>query len=245
MRQCFSVGVATLSRPAAVLSPEFLRFQRSYVLVYLIMMGADWLQGPYVYALYKFYNYGIADIGVLFIAGFGSSMIVGTLVGSAADKYGRKKLCLVFGLIYSISCLTKHVKSFPVLLFGRLLGGVSTSILFSSFESWMVAEHHAAKYPDEWLGITFSLCTTGNGVVAIGSGVVAGVVREAWGPVAPFDVSLLCLVVGSAIIALTWKENTGDSTIDLKNTLNNAWVKLKQGEKKNKQQSNPTEPEFP
>ena len=61
--QCFGVGKSTSSRPSAVLSPEFLRFQRSYVIVYLIMMAADWLQGPYVYALYKFYNYGIADIG--------------------------------------------------------------------------------------------------------------------------------------------------------------------------------------
>lgn len=102
------------------------------------MMSADWLQGPYVYALYKFYNYGIADIGMLFIVGFGSSMVFGTVVGSAADKYGRKKLCLVFGLLYSLSCLTKHIKHFQVLMIGRLLGGISTSILFSSFESWMV-----------------------------------------------------------------------------------------------------------
>lgn len=108
------------------------------MIVYLIMMSADWLQGPYVYALYKFYNYGIADIGMLFIVGFGSSMVFGTVVGSAADKYGRKKLCLVFGLLYSLSCLTKHIKHFQVLMIGRLLGGISTSILFSSFESWMV-----------------------------------------------------------------------------------------------------------
>ena len=76
--------------------------------------------------------------GMLFIVGFGSSMVFGTVVGSAADKYGRKKLCLVFGLLYSLSCLTKHIKHFQVLMIGRLLGGISTSILFSSFESWMV-----------------------------------------------------------------------------------------------------------
>ena len=156
-------------------------------------------------------------------------MVFGTIVGSAADKYGRKKLCLVFGLLYSISCITKHFHSFQVLMVGRLLGGISTSILFSSFESWMVHEHHEKRYPDEWLGLTFSLCTTGNGIVAIGSGVVAGVVREAWGPVAPFDVSLLCLAVGSIFVAFTWKENTGDSKADLAVTLGNAWTKLKAG----------------
>jgi hypothetical protein len=46
----------------------------------------DWLQGPYVYALYEKYGYTPAQIGQLFIAGFGSSMIVGTFVGALADK---------------------------------------------------------------------------------------------------------------------------------------------------------------
>jgi hypothetical protein len=48
--------------------------------------GGDWLQGPYVYALYEHYGYTVKDIGRLFIAGFGSSMIFGTIVGSLADK---------------------------------------------------------------------------------------------------------------------------------------------------------------
>jgi hypothetical protein len=48
--------------------------------------AGDWLQGPYVYALYSYYGYSKGDIGKLFIAGFGSSMVFGTMVGSLADK---------------------------------------------------------------------------------------------------------------------------------------------------------------
>lgn len=48
--------------------------------------AGDWLQGPYVYYLYTTYGYGKGDIGQLFIAGFGSSMLFGTIVGSLADK---------------------------------------------------------------------------------------------------------------------------------------------------------------
>ena len=44
------------------------------------------MQGPYVYALYQYYGFDVKDIGRLFIAGFGSSMIFGTIVGSLADK---------------------------------------------------------------------------------------------------------------------------------------------------------------
>ena len=56
---------------------EFRAFQRSYLMVYYLAMLADWLQGPYVYALYHHYNFSIAQIGQLFIAGFGSSMVFG------------------------------------------------------------------------------------------------------------------------------------------------------------------------
>lgn len=48
--------------------------------------AGDWLQGPYVYALYQHYGFDRGDIGRLFIAGFGSSMVFGTIVGSLADK---------------------------------------------------------------------------------------------------------------------------------------------------------------
>jgi hypothetical protein len=46
----------------------------------------DWLQGPYVYALYEKYGYSPAQIGQLFIAGFGASLVVGTFVGALADR---------------------------------------------------------------------------------------------------------------------------------------------------------------
>jgi hypothetical protein len=51
-----------------------------------IRAAGDWLQGPYVYYLYSQYGFDKGDIGRLFIAGFGSSMLFGTIVGSLADK---------------------------------------------------------------------------------------------------------------------------------------------------------------
>eukprot|EP00755_Sulcionema_specki_P022748 Sspe_Gene.77253::Locus_48258_Transcript_1_1_Confidence_1.000_Length_389::g.77253::m.77253 len=56
----------------------FVRFQRMFVGIYLIMMTADWLQGPTVYKLYQHYGFTHKQNGQLFIAGFGSSMIFGT-----------------------------------------------------------------------------------------------------------------------------------------------------------------------
>lgn len=52
----------------------------------LLISAGDWLQGPYVYALYEHYGMSTHEIELLFVAGFGSSMVFGTVVGSFADK---------------------------------------------------------------------------------------------------------------------------------------------------------------
>ena len=64
------------------------------------------------------------------------------------------KLYCVF---YGISCLTKHSSAYRVLFVGRVVGGVSTSILHSAFESCMVHKHRRAAWPQEWLQETFSV----------------------------------------------------------------------------------------
>uniref|UniRef100_A0A2P2LRQ3 Molybdate-anion transporter n=1 Tax=Rhizophora mucronata TaxID=61149 RepID=A0A2P2LRQ3_RHIMU len=122
-------------------SSPFNAFKNNYLLVYSLMMAGDWLQGPYVYYLYSQYGYGKGDIGQLFIAGFGSSMLFGTIVGSLADQQGRKKACATYCITYILSCITKHFPQYKVLMLGRVLGGIATSLLFSAFESWLVAEH--------------------------------------------------------------------------------------------------------
>src|SRR3989338_8039579 len=85
----------------------FSQFQWGWLAVYYAVIAADWLQGPYVFALYASYNFEKADIAMLFIAGYFSSLVVGTFTGSLADAMGRKWGCLCFGLVYSLSCLTK------------------------------------------------------------------------------------------------------------------------------------------
>lgn len=81
---------------------------RKYLAVYLFAAMSDWLQGPYVYALYDAYGYSQHDIAVLFVAGFGSSMVFGSFVGGMADQGGRKKFVILFAIIYSLSCMTKR-----------------------------------------------------------------------------------------------------------------------------------------
>lgn len=194
-------------------SSAFNSFKNNYVFVYSLMMAGDWLQGPYVYYLYSTYGYGKGEIGQLFIAGFGSSMLFGTIVGSLADKQGRKRACVTYCITYILSCITKHSPQYKVLMLGRILGGIATSLLFSAFESWLVAEHNKRGFEQQWLSVTFSKAIfLGNGLVAILSGLVGNLLVDTFGlgPVAPFDAAACLLAIGMAIILSSWTENYGD-----------------------------------
>jgi hypothetical protein len=79
-----------------------------YLFVYLLATFSDWLQGPYVYALYMAYGFNQHEIAQLFVAGFGSSMIFGSFVGGMADWGGRKAFVILFAFVYAASCMTKR-----------------------------------------------------------------------------------------------------------------------------------------
>ncbi|KAG8467486.1 hypothetical protein KFE25_000802 [Diacronema lutheri] len=205
---------------------EFRAFQRTYLAVYYLAMLADWLQGPYVYALYESYGFSSHDIAVLFVGGFGSSMLFGTFAGAAADRIGRKKCGLLYALLYILSCVTKHYKDYSMLMLGRILGGIATSLLFSTFESWLVCEHNARGYDGAWISRTFSLAYFGNSVAAILAGVLAeaaaelkpltpsaaGSVVHYGGFTAPFDLSMAVLVLLAVALAALWNENYGSTS---------------------------------
>lgn len=58
-------------------------------------------------------------------------------------SYGRKSNCLLYCLVYSLSCLTKNSPNYRHLMLGRVLGGMATSILFASFESWCITAYRS------------------------------------------------------------------------------------------------------
>mmetsp|Transcript_25845 Transcript_25845/g.34300 ORF Transcript_25845/g.34300 Transcript_25845/m.34300 type:complete len:181 (+) Transcript_25845:66-608(+) len=81
---------------------------RNYLIVYLLATFSDWLQGAYVYALYDAYDYPQHLIAVLFVAGFGSSMVFGSFVGGMADRGGRRRFVVIFSIVHAAGYITKR-----------------------------------------------------------------------------------------------------------------------------------------
>eukprot|EP01126_Amoeba_proteus_P065598 TRINITY_DN9362_c0_g1_i1.p1 TRINITY_DN9362_c0_g1~~TRINITY_DN9362_c0_g1_i1.p1 ORF type:complete len:370 (-),score=39.12 TRINITY_DN9362_c0_g1_i1:190-1299(-) len=132
----------------------------------------------------------------------------------------EEKFCLLYCVLYVTSCITKHFSSYIVLMFGRFLGGIATSLLFSVFESWFVCAHNNNGFATNLMGQVFSQQIFLNSVVAILSGVLAQLVASyprQGGPnffyagyTGPFDLAIVSLVVGGVFILFNWSENYGE-----------------------------------
>ncbi|KAF9225648.1 DUF791-domain-containing protein [Gyrodon lividus] len=184
---------------------------RQYLVVYAIVMGADWLQGPYVYSLYR-EQYGMPErmVAALFVIGFMSAGLTAPLVGLWADQHGRKKLCLVFCITYTFACLCINVRYLPVLLLGRLTAGVSTSILYSAFESWLVSSANSLTIPSSDLSNIFGRATLVNGFVATTAGIASNQLVSLTNSFAsPFIASGGLLLLAYLVIKASWTENYG------------------------------------
>jgi MFS family permease len=202
---------------ASAVPSDFHSFQRHYLTVYLLCTFSDWLKGPYVYALYVEYGFSQTEIAWLFAGGFLSSLVFGTIAGLLSDRFGRKLMCLIFCAVYAASAVTKVINSFFWLFLGRVLSGIATSLLFTTFESWMVSEHHARQFPEALIANTFSKAIWGNGLVAVLAGVVAQAAATMYGFAAPFLVAIPCLGL-AAFLMLGWEENYGNANISPQET---------------------------
>jgi hypothetical protein len=112
-------------------------------------------------------------------------------------------------------------------MFGRITGGIATSLLFSTFECWMVAEHIEKRgFSGALLRYMFGLMFFGMYATAIIGGLVAQAAADVaplhkldgynhiyiGGYTAPFDMSFVLLLLNIAPICLLWEENYGDPT---------------------------------
>ncbi|KAH8763693.1 hypothetical protein F5883DRAFT_111397 [Diaporthe sp. PMI_573] len=189
--------------------------QWPFLVVFALVMGSDWLQGPFLYSLYR-EEHGVSTgmVSTLFTTGFLSGAVSAYATGTLADRHGRRLACLVFCAAYALSCALTMVPSLPFLFAGRVLGGVGTSLLFSVFESWMVTDFHARGLGKKGgdLSRTFGVMSTLNSVVAIVSGVFSEwVVAVSETRKAPFAAAVVLLAAAGWVISTRWAENYGDS----------------------------------
>ncbi|XP_061663449.1 molybdate-anion transporter [Syngnathoides biaculeatus] len=199
---------------SAEANPAFRRFQSVFLRAYLLALWADWLQGPYLYKLYRHYSFLESQIAIIYVCGLASCVLFAPFSGWLPQALGRRRTCLLFCLAYSACCLTKLSRDYFVLITGRILGGLSTSLLSTTFEAWYLHRHvDVHDFPRDWIPSTFGRAAAWNHGLAVGAGLVANLLAE-WlhlGPVAPFLLAVPCLMCCAWVLLTDWAKEEAEA----------------------------------
>ena len=193
-------------------NPQFVQFQRPYVLLYAVAVLGDWLQGPYLYKLYHYHGFLESQVAVIYVFGIISNVLFTPIKEIVADRMGRKATAIAFAALYALSSVIATVPNFMLLVVGRVIGGVANSFLFAAMETWYAHEHlETHDFPKEWIAVTFSLATFASSIIAVVAGVLADVFAH-WfglGPPAPYVLAVPVLLATGVTIFFLWGENYG------------------------------------
>ncbi|WKY07756.1 hypothetical protein Q1695_007320 [Nippostrongylus brasiliensis] len=212
-------------RDVAENNAEFRGLQRRFLFPYLIVLFAESLQAPYLYAFFYDLSYLPTQIAVLYVTGLISNMVFSFYCVHLLARYGRRALCLLCIAAGCLACACKLKPSFAVLFIGRILDGLFAALISSPFQQWYVDEHQMAfDFPPEWIQSTFLILSLGAGFLAVTAGVtshiVVGISKVI---VIPYILSIVALLVSGAFIGTQWKENRNvDAPLPFRNVIGKA-----------------------
>lgn len=185
---------------------EFLIFRVNYLIVFIAVMLADGMQGTHLYALYSEYNYNVAS---LYATGFMAGALTSPFIGPLVDKFGRKNSAIAYCLLEVVINTMEQYNCLVGLILSRIIGGITTNLLFTVFESWVLSEHRKKGFAEEDYDVILRDSVIASNVSAIGSGIIAHYLAEHFGSVGPFQGAVWCTALALFLVSCCWDENYG------------------------------------
>jgi len=186
---------------------SFLSLRITYLIVTLVVMLADGLQGTHLYVLYEGYGFTVAN---LYCLGFVTGGLASPITGALVDKFGRKKSAILYCILEIIINRLEQYPMIAGLIFSRMVGGITTNLLSTVFDTWLDTEYRRRGIRKEGgYEIIMRDSVIVSNLAAIGSGYLAHVLAETYGPKGPFEGAVACTSMALIVILLLWTENFG------------------------------------
>lgn len=184
-------------------------FKWSFLSVYFLAQLCEYLQGPYMYAVYsEYHEMPLGSVGLLFFTSSLANSLSGCFLGPLADAYGKSWGCTTFFVLSIISCmLTRSSICFWGLVVGRLLGGTATNLLETAFESFVVNEYHKRGFSHAALEDILAWASGAIGFAAVAAGLAAAAAADQYGSRAPFFLGEIMGYLSLLLLLGLWQED--------------------------------------
>ena len=152
----------------------------------------------------------------LYSLGFLSGALTSPFIGPLVDKAGRRNSAVAYCALEIAINLLEQYDALAGLIFSRIVGGITTNLLFTVFESWLVTEHRKRGFSEDKLETILRDSVVASNLSAIASGCIAHYCALLYGPTGPFSGAVACTAVALILVATRWEENYGSDVPEMK-----------------------------
>lgn len=171
------------------------------------------LVGTHLYVLYEGYGYSVAS---LYCLGFVTGAVTSPVTGAMVDTIGRKKAAILYCALEIFINWLEQYPNIVGLIASRMIGGITTNLLSSVFETWVDTEYRRRGFDHDKYEIVMRDSVVASNLAAIASGYLAHTLAERFGPVGPFEGAVACTAIALVIVAAVWTENYGSDSPGIK-----------------------------
>jgi MFS transporter, MFS domain-containing protein family, molybdate-anion transporter len=148
-------------------------------------------------------------VAYLYCLGFATGGILSPITGPLVDKIGRKKSAILY---CCLEMLINYMEQFPYLsglILARMIGGFTTNLLSSVFETWLDTEYRRRGFAKEKYEIIMRDSVIISNMAAIFSGYLSHILANRYGTVGPFQGAVTCTTIALIVVCFVWTENYG------------------------------------
>lgn len=135
--------------------------------------------------------------------------------GPLVDKIGRKKSAILYCVLEILINLMEQYPVLAGLIVSRMVGGFTTNLLSSVFETWLDTEYRRRGLEKEKYELIMRDSVIVSNTAAIFSGYLAHVLAQRYGAVGPFEGAVTCTAVALVVVCFVWTENYGTCEVDV------------------------------
>lgn len=156
--------------------------------------------------LYEGYGFSVAS---LYCLGFATGAFASPITGPLVDRLGRKRSAILYCVLEISINMLEQYQWLPGLIVSRMVGGITTNLLSTVFDAWLDTEYRRRGLAKEGYEIIMRDSVIVSNLAAIGSGYLAHVLAERYGPVGPFEGAVTFTAIALIVIMFVWTENYG------------------------------------
>ena len=120
-----------------VLTPEQKSLRMKFLVARTLVQAATWIKAPYNFALYnRVHGFQTSEISLLYAVAQSTALILGPILGSLCDIFGRKKFCVLYNFTLALQVYLRCTGSKPLAYAAEFFTGICNALIDTAFESW-------------------------------------------------------------------------------------------------------------